>query len=72
MWAKKQHLEPCMKQLTSSGLRKEYDKAIYCHTVYLTYMQMTTCKMPGWMSYKLELRTPGEISVTSDMWMISL
>ena len=23
-------LEPCMQQLTGSGLRKEYDKAVYC------------------------------------------
>ena len=25
--------------------------------------------MPGWMKYKLESRSPGEISVTSDMQM---
>ena len=29
-------LEPYMKQLTGSKLRKEYDKAVYCHSVYLT------------------------------------
>ena len=28
-------------------LGKEYIKAIYCHPVYLTYMQSTSCKMPG-------------------------
>ena len=28
--------------------------------------------MPGWMSYKLESLLPGEISTTSDMWMIPL
>ena len=32
-----QQLEPCMEQLTGSRLRKEYDKAVYCHPVYLTY-----------------------------------
>ena len=37
MWVKKQQLELCMEQLTGSGLRKEYDKAVYCHPVYLTY-----------------------------------
>ena len=37
MLVKKQKLEPCMEQLTGSGLRKEDDKAVYCHTVYLTY-----------------------------------
>ena len=35
-----------MEQLTGSGLRKEYDKAVYCHLVYLIYMQGTSCKMP--------------------------
>ena len=72
MQVKKQQLEPYMKQLTGSQLRKEYEKAVHCHPVYLTYMQCTACKMPGWMSYKLESRLPGEISITSDMQMISL
>ena len=35
-----------MEQLTGSGLRKEYDKAVYGHLVYLIYMQGTSCKMP--------------------------
>ena len=38
MWVKKQQLEPYMKELTGSKLGKEYDKAIYCHPIYLTYM----------------------------------
>ena len=65
-------LEPCMEQLSSSGLRKEYEKAVYCLPVCLTYTQSTLCKMPGWMSYKLELRLLGEISTTSDMLMTPL
>ena len=28
---------------------------------YLTYMQSTSCEMPGWMKHKLESRLPGEI-----------
>ena len=28
-------------------------KAVYYHLVYLTYMQSTSCKMPGWMKHKL-------------------
>ena len=64
---KKQLLEPYMEQQTASKLRKEYDKAVYCHPVYLTYIQSTSCEMLGWMSYKLESRLPGEISTTSDM-----
>ena len=39
---------------------------IDCHLDYLTYMQSTSCKMPGWMKYKLESRLLGEISTTSD------
>ena len=37
MWVKKQQLEP-YAELTGSKLRKEYDKAVYCHPVYLNYM----------------------------------
>ena len=41
--------QPDMEQLTGSKLGKEYVKAVYCHPIYLTYMQSTSCKMPGWM-----------------------
>ena len=44
-------------------------KGVYCHPVYLTYMQSTSCKMLDWMKHKLESRVLGEISVTSDMQM---
>ena len=59
-----------MGQWTGSKLGKEYAKGVYCHTAYVTYMQSTSSKMPGWMKHKLESRLPGEISVTSDMQMI--
>ena len=36
-------------------------KAVYCHPAYLTYMQSTSCEMPGWMSHRLESRVLGEI-----------
>ena len=39
-----------MEQLTGSKLGKQYDKTIYCHSVYLPYMQ-TSCERPGWMNY---------------------
>ena len=39
---------------TSSKLGKEYVKAVYCYPAYLTYMQSTSCEMPGWMKHKLE------------------
>ena len=61
---KKQHLEPHMEQWTGSKLGKEYVKAVYCHPAYLTYMQSTSYEMPGWMSYKLESRLPGETPTT--------
>ena len=41
---------------TGSRLGKEYVKAVYCHPAYLTYMQRTSCKMPGWMKHKLNSR----------------
>ena len=47
-------LEPDIKQLTGSKFGKEYDKAIYCHSVYLTYMQSTLCEMLSWMNHKLD------------------
>ena len=56
MQVRKQQLEPGMEQWAGSKLRKEYVKAVYCHPVYLTYMQSTSCKMLGWMKYKLESR----------------
>ena len=48
---------------------KEVHQGLYCHPVYLTYMQSTSCEMPDWMKHKLESRLQGEISITSDMQM---
>ena len=69
MQVKKQQLELDMEQQTGSKSEKEYIKAVYCHPAYLTYMQSTSCEMPGWMKHKLELRLPGEIPITSGMQM---
>ena len=69
MQVKKQQLEPDMEQQTGSKLGKEYVKTVYRHPTYLTCMQSTSCRMPGWMKHKLESRLPGEISVTSAMQM---
>ena len=55
-----------MEQQTGSKLGKEYIKAVYCHSDYLTYMQSTSCEMPDWIKPKLESRLLGEISITSD------
>ena len=58
-----------MEQLTGVILGKEYDKAVYYHPDYLSFMQSTSCKMLGWIKHKLESRLPGEISITSDIQM---
>ena len=50
-------------------LGKEYDKTVYCHPAYLTYMQSTACEMLGSMKHKLESSLLGEISTTSDTHM---
>ena len=65
-------VKPDMEQQTGSKLGKEYIKApLHCHPDYLTYMQSTSCEMPGWMTHKLESRFPGE-TTTSDMQMLPL
>jgi hypothetical protein len=69
MQIKKQKLELEIEQQTDSKSGKEYIKAVYCHHAYLTYIQSTSCKMPGWMKHKLQSRLPREISITSDMQM---
>jgi len=33
--------------MAASKLGKEYVKAVYCHSAYLTYMQSTSCKTLG-------------------------
>ena len=58
-----------LEKQTGSKLGKEYVKAVYCHSAYLTYIWSTSYEMPGWMEHKLESRFPGEISITSDIQM---
>ena len=69
MQDKKQQLEPDMEQQIGSESGKEYIKAVYCHSAYLTFMQSTSCGMPDWMKHKLKSRLPGEITITSDTQM---
>ena len=45
-----------MEQQTGSKLGKEDEKAVYCHPDYFTYMQSTSCEMPGWINHKLKSR----------------
>ena len=66
MQVKKQQLELDMEQQIGSKFGKEYMKAVYCYPAYLTYMQSTSCEIPGWMKHKLQPRLQGEMSITSD------
>ena len=66
MQVKKQQFELDMEQWTGSKLGKDYIRQ-GCHPAYLTYMQNTSCEMPGWMNHKLESKLPGEIPTTSDV-----
>ena len=67
MHVKKQQLETDIEEQTVSQLGKED-----YHPAYLIYRQSTSCKLPGWMNHKLELRLSGEMSTTLDMQMIPL
>ena len=70
MQVKNQQLEPDMEWI-GSKYGMEYVKAAYCHPAYLTDMQSTSCKIPGWMKHNLESRLLGEVP-TSAMQMIPL
>ena len=67
MQVKNQQMESDMEQQTGSKLGKEYDKAVYCHPVYLyaDYIMQNA----GLDENKLESRLLGEISTTSGMQM---
>ena len=62
LYADQEATEPDMEQQfkiipwTGSKL----GKAAYCHPAYLTYMQSTSCKMPGWMNHEFESRLWGK------------
>ena len=40
-----------LSKVSHYKLGKEYVKTVYCHPAYLTYMQSTSWKMPGWMKH---------------------
>ena len=52
MQVKKEQWELDMEQQTGSKSGKEYIKAVYCHPVYLTYMQSTSWEMLGWIKQR--------------------
>ena len=75
-------VKPHMEQWAGSKLGREYDKAVYCPSAYLTSMhpskimahitKLSSCELPGWVNHNLESRWQGEISTISDMQMILL
>ena len=60
MQVKKQQLETDMEKQTGSKLRKEYDKAVYCHPACLT----------GLDESQVGIKIARKVSATSDMQMI--
>ena len=69
MQVKKQQFELDREQQTGSKSGKEYLNAVYFHPAYLTYVQCTSCEMPGWMKHKVKSRLLGEIPITSGTQM---
>ena len=65
MQVRKQQLELDMEQQTGSKSGKDYDKAVYYHPAYLTYIESTSWEMLGWKKHKLESRLLEDISITS-------
>ena len=55
---KKQQLELVMEQQTGFKLGNKYLKAIYCHPVYLTYMQCTFMQKAGVDEAQAEIKIP--------------
>ena len=47
LYVDQEETELDMEQRTGSKLGKEYVKAVCCHLAYITYMQSTSCEMPG-------------------------
>ena len=58
-----------MEQKTDFKSGKEYVKAVYCHSAYLTSMQSTSWETLVWIKHKLESKLSGEISIIADMQM---
>ena len=69
MQVKKQQLELDMERQTGSKLGKEYVKAVYCHSTYLTYMRVHHEKRwaEGSTSWNQDCREKHQI--TSEMQM---
>ena len=65
MQVKKQQIELNMENGLVQNW-KEVCQGCILYPAYLSYMQSTSCEMPGWMNHKLESRLEEEISTTLD------
>ena len=68
MQVKKQQLELDMEQWTGSKLGEKDIKAVYCHPVYLTYIQ-SIMRNTGLDEAQTAIKITVEISITSDIQM---
>ena len=64
-----------MDQQTGFKLGKEYIKAVYCHSAYLTYIQSTSCEIPGLdeaqAGIKIARRTINNLRYTGDTTLMA-
>ena len=67
MQVKNQQLELDMEQHTCSKLGKEYIKAEYCHSAYLTYMQSIIMWNARLDEAQTGIKIAGKLSITSDI-----
>ena len=72
MQVKKQQLELDMEQWTGSQLGKEYIKAFYCHSVYLTYIQSNIMRNAGLDEAQAGIKITRRNTIASDMQTPSL
>ena len=54
------------RTLTGTKLGKKYNKAVYCHPIYLTYMQSTSCKNARLEELEVGIKIAGERR--ADLW----
>ena len=71
MQVKKQQLELDIEQQTGSKSGKGYIKAVDCHPCLFNLYAEYIMQNAGLDETQLELRLPGEISITSGMQMIT-
>ena len=63
-----------MEQQIGCKLGKNYIKAVYCHLAYLTSMQSTSCKIPGWKAQtgiKIARRNTNNLRYADDTTLLA-